>query len=165
MVAPRKLPPVKELRRLLDERGSAKELADELGVHPQTIYNALSEQKYKVPGNIAPGNEFMPWYVSREHLNSITARRLRIGNRIEGLGITVSPIIESDYREWKSRLEGNDFVISYHPDAAASQHSEKGGFFYRPRRKGDKPGIMQLPGENEQPPSPDLIAEWAKTLD
>lgn len=165
MVAPRKLPPVKELRRLLEEQGSAKDLADELGVHPQTIYNALSEQKYKVPGNIAPGNEFMPWYVSREHLNSITARRLRIGNRIEDMGASVAPIIESDYWDWKSRLECNDFVISYHPDAAPSQPSEKGGFFYRPRRKGDMPGIMQLPGENEQPPSPDLIQKWADFLD
>lgn len=165
MAAHKKLPPVKQLRRLVEKHGSSRRVAEILGVDPQSIYNAFSQEKYKVPGNVGPGYEFMPWWVTAAHLNSSTARRLRIGDRLKTEGSTVPAILQADYRDWLQKLEDNDFVISYHPETVATKWSEKGGFFYRPRRNSDSPGIMQVPDETEQPPSEFMVNEWARMLD
>lgn len=162
MAAPRKLPPADELRRLVEAHGSVAKLAQAEGWKVPSIYRALKGSESNLPSRAIPGTEFMPWIVTRDHMNSGTGRRLRYAHALHAGDQIPSPIIERDVRDWMARLEDNDFVISYHVDTPCSRLEPKGGFFFRPRRSTDLPGLMQEPSESECPPSQDQVTLWAE---
>lgn len=162
MAAPRKLPPPAELKRLQEDGKTASEVASMYGVSMQSVYNRQSTNRVKKDYKVRAQNQFMPWDLMKpSHQRSSIARRLRHAHALAaGDGVmnkTVRAVIES----WLNNLEYNNFVISYHPESPASHLAEEGGFFLRPRRSGDLPGLMQLPASNEQPPTRQMVEDWA----
>lgn len=150
-----------DIRRLLDEGWSYAEIAEKYGYEVQSLRNSVSREKYKVPDLNPTPWQFAPWWVKPIHTNSGIGRRLLFAHRLQQ-GETVSPkLIADDVKAWLEKLDHNDFVVSYHPDTPGNSFEPKGGFFLRPRRPGDSPGIMQLPNESECPPSQAQIQEWA----
>lgn len=165
MPAPRKLPKPSEIRRLLDDGRSYAEIAEMYDCPVQSLYNIVADEKKWVPENNPVGWEFLPWWVRPAHLQSDTARLLRFAKTLNEEGRLSHSVIERSVREQLQRLEYNDYVISYHPDTPKSRLEKKGGFFFRPRRDGDSPGLMQVPDESECPPSQDQVDRWAQMFD
>lgn len=167
LVASRKLPQDDaELKRLVDEMGSASAVARHFGVGRSSVSSRL--KRYNQPTQ-APGMSFAPWIVTRDHANSETGRLLRLLHQHEvgpvlkfGSGRSVDEIVTTAVTEWKHRLECNDYVISYHPDTPSHMLEKKGGFYYRPRTPGDSPGIMQPHPDDEPAPEPGELNEWGR---
>lgn len=167
MAAPKeKLPQsIDELRRLVAEHGVAK-TAEMFGASKTTVYSRL-DRYGKEP--TAPGMEFAPWKVRPGHAHCETARNLRLLHQSEigdvlklGSGRGMDDIIMPFVTEWKQRVEYNNYVISYHPDTPGHLLEKRGGFYYRPRRQGDSPGLMQLHPEGESAPDQETLSEWAE---
>lgn len=161
MAAPGKLPPPAELKRLQAEGKLASDVTEMFGVKTQSVYNKQSTARIKREYAVRPQNQFMPWELMKPiHQRSMVARRLRHAHALAGDDGAMDPTVRNVTESWLRGLECNDFVISYHPDTPPNAFSEEGGFFRRPRRSGDIPGIMQLPGRNEQPPTGQMVQEW-----
>lgn len=161
MAAPSKLPSPAELKRLLADGNTAADLAEQFGVSVQSIYNKSSTARVKREFAVRDSNQFMPWPLVRpDHQRSDTAIHLRLAHSLSADDGVMPIIVRRKAESWVKDLEYNDFVISYHPDAPSTRFEPKGGFFIRPRRAGDSPGIMQLPSSSEQPPSTEMLDRW-----
>ncbi|GAA1645966.1 hypothetical protein GCM10009700_35430 [Brevibacterium sanguinis] len=154
-----------EIMRLLEEGSSYADISELDGRTVQTLRNMVTQGKKRTPDNNPPGWGFAPWWVRRAHANTQTGRRLRYSVALESGEPIASSFIEQDVRAWLARVKDNDFVISYHPDTPPNRLEKKGGFFFRPRRPGDSPGIMQIPDESECPPSQSQLDEWSNLFD
>lgn len=172
MASGEELPSPSELRRLLSEGWTMRGIADEYGSSLQAVYNKTSIARIVKEFSVRSENEFMPWKPMRPaHQSSKTARMLRMDQRLksqeEGIahallssGNSAAQDAMRSLVEPLRRLECNDFVISYHFDTPSNRFEPDGGFFIRPRRSGDLPGIMQLPSSSEQPPSKEMLGQW-----
>lgn len=139
-------------------------LAEQFGVSVQSIYNKSSTARIEREFAVRDSNQFMPWPLVRpDHQRSDTAIHLRLAHSL-GADDGIMPIIVRQKAEsWVKDLEYNDFVVSYHPDTPSTRFEPKGGFFIRPRRAGDSPGMMQIPSSSEQPPSTEMLDRWYET--
>ena len=163
MASTGKLPGPSELRRLQEQGLTAEEIAEMFGTRPQAVYNRRSSARLARDYSVRPASQFMPWPLMRpEHQRSATAVNLRVAHAIENDQGGITDVIRDAIERWKGQLEYNNFVISYHPETSKNFFSREGGFFARPRRAGDSPGIMQMPAEDEQPPSAEKMAQWAE---
>lgn len=161
MATPEKLPSPAELKRLLADGNTAADLAEQFGVSVQSIYNKSSTARIERELAVRDINQFMPWPLVRpDHQRSDTAVHLRLAHSLGADDDVMPAIVRRKAEAWVEDLEYNDFVISYHPDTPSSRFESKGGFFIRPRRAGDSPGLMQLPSSNEQPPTQEMLDQW-----
>lgn len=161
MALEEKLPPPSELKRLLADGNTAADLAERFGVAVQSIYNKSSTARIERELAVRDINQFMPWPLARpDHQRSDTAVHLRLVHSLRANDNVMPATVRRRAEAWAQDLEYNDFVISYHPDTPSSRFESKGGFFIRPRRAGDSPGLMQLPSSSEQPPTQEMLDQW-----
>lgn len=154
-----------EIRRMLDQGNTYAEIAVTTGYAEQTLRNRVTAEKKRVPENNPPAWQFAPWWVRRAHTSTKTGRMLLFATALERGEAVGESLIERGVQAWVSRLKDNDFVISYHPDTPPNRLEKKGGFFFRPRRAGDSPGLMQIPSPEECPPSQAQLQEWSDMFD
>ncbi|MGR6092665.1 hypothetical protein ACU4IU_19085 [Brevibacterium sp. CSND-B09] len=164
MTTSKKTPAIAELEKLRKELGSINAVATHLGIPRSTVYNAFYREEANSTGAKRPGNEFMPWAVERHHLNGQTARMLRLYNRSKEHGVEVPEAIKPTFETHILTLEYNNFVVCYHRDSPPYRLVPEGGFFFRPRRADDTPGLLQQPAKDQSPPSPEQLEEWATRL-
>lgn len=166
MASQEKLPPPAELKRLLADGNTAAQIAEQYGVSLQSVYNRSSGAREKREYQVRRRNQFMPWPLMKPiHQRSMISSMLRTLHAMQEEGNIVPDAVKDRAEEWADLIECNDFVISYHPDAPPSRWAKDGGFFFRPRREGDSPGLMQVPGSSEQPPTRRMVRDWVEEWD
>lgn len=125
MAAPRLLPPVNDLVRMVEAGMTHQQIADSVNnksganVSRSTVSAALSRA-----GLTAVGNRYkqeLPWRVKAEHLTQYPARMLRLLGRSRADG-ELSDDEQERLDAWLSALDENGWVVAYAP--------ENSGFIY-----------------------------------
>lgn len=157
----RKAPTAKEIERLIEEHGSVKAAAEAIGYDPQSLYNRRDALSKRIPENNRQAWRWAPWWVANEHTNSPAGRMVRAMHGIRIGNKRVSDFVMDGARRQIARMQSNDSVISYHPEAPENRFGTKGGFFIRPRSPDDLPGLMQPCDPNSEPPTAEQLKEWS----
>lgn len=144
MAAPRLLPPVQDLKKLVDKGLTHQQIADEVfrktghRVSRTAISAALSRaglteregHRYK---------EEIPWTVKTQHLTQYPARMLRLLGR-NNYGTVLSAEESERLNAWLNMLEDSDAVVAYCPEGpgfiyvkADEIHDGQGGIPIRRR--------------------------------
>jgi len=140
MAAPRYLPSdakLSELARTMTHAQIAEYVYKTTGVKVgrSTVSAALSRAGLT---NRIRYSDALPWdRIKIEHNGHYAAQMLRAGARIES-GQKVSDDLSDRYESWKARLDAEDAVVHYDPNAGE-------GFFYVKRRKGIDKGMIRNP--------------------
>jgi len=140
MAAPRYLPSdakLSELARTMTHAQIAEYVYKTTGVKVgrSTVSAALSRAGLT---NRIRYSDALPWdRIKIEHNGHYAAQMLRAGARIES-DQKVSDDLSDRYESWKARLDAEDAVVHYDPNAGE-------GFFYVKRRKGIDKGMIRNP--------------------
>lgn len=125
MAAPRLLPDIAELIRLVESGMTHAQIVDHLRDHRHIVVSRSSvSAALSRAGASKEGmryKEELPWRVRAEHLTQYQARMLRLlGRRRAGGDLTDEE--DSRLDSWTESLEENRWVVGYAPD--------DGGFIY-----------------------------------
>lgn len=125
MAAPRILPPVQDLRRLVEAGMTHAEIADHIHattgllVSRSAVSSALS--RAGLTDEAPRYRHELPWRVKAEHLTQYQARMLRLLGR-RGAGVELSDEEAQRLDAWLDSLAERELVVAYAPDG--------GGFLY-----------------------------------
>jgi transcriptional regulator with XRE-family HTH domain len=145
----RVLPDDSILLRERDFEGlSLGEIAERYGVSKSAVSQRFTNMGRPFGGNAAMDyQEIIPWNIQRAHMPLDAANRLRSHVRYRS-GIEVAESAERRLKNWWNRLQAEDVVLTYEPDA-----DTKGSpWRYVPREPSDGRLIIRWP-EHVEPPT------------
>lgn len=144
MAAPRRLPPVEELERLVALH-TYEEVGQMYGVGRSAVYRALSRANRikKAPDY----RDVVPWAVEEQHRGAGVMRRIRELVKKQQ-GIPLSTAEERLLNEWIEGMLKEGVILNYHPEAPPNAAASTGGFYYSPRREGEE-GLFRSPDPDE----------------
>lgn len=134
MPAPAKLPDVDVLVRMKDAGMTLQQIADRYEVSHSAVWRKLDKH-----GEIEPfrtADKLTGWDIEPAHRNAGVIRHLWTHNRIE-LGKKVTDAQRKALAQWLQKLQDENLVLDYDPQAGPNPASSLGGFIYRPRTPED----------------------------
>lgn len=139
MAAPRKLPPVEELARLVDAGWTHQQIADHVyATTGQKVTRASVSSALSRAGRTTDKpryTETIPWRVRQPHLTEYPARMLRLlGRRRNGDELTANETQRLEH--WLRALAEANAVVGYDPD-----NLEQGFHYVDPDGSDGKDGI------------------------
>lgn len=130
------------LVRLRRQGWSQVDIGRTYGVTQSAVWKALNRAGYTDPRPTTYRDVF-PYQVEARHTGTSIMERLRSLAK-QRAGLALEEEEEVSLKRWLDALEENGVVVAYHPDAPPNSASQKGGFYFTPRKPEDE-WIFRVP--------------------